>query len=114
MNELRKQIGQIFMVGLSGNALQQEELTLLHDFPVGGFILFKHNCSSPEQIRALCDSLWEVAPDPPPFIAIDQEGGTTLSCRNPSPIFLSPHESAKGVTQVSLTEPDTRLLQSSV
>jgi beta-N-acetylhexosaminidase len=94
VNELRKQIGQIFMVGLSGNALQQEELTLLHDFPVGGFILFKHNCSSPEQIRALCDSLWEVAPDPPPFIAIDQEGGTTH--RLPEPFTHFPFAARVG------------------
>ena len=94
MNELRKQIGQIFMVGLSGNALQQEELTLLHDFPVGGFILFKHNCSSPEQIRALCDSLWEVAPDPPPFIAIDQEGGTAH--RLPEPFTHFPFAARVG------------------
>ena len=94
MNELRKQIGQIFMVGLSGNALQQEELTLLHDFPVGGFILFKHNCSSPEQIRALCDSLWEIAPDPPPFIAIDQEGGTAH--RLPEPFTHFPFAARVG------------------
>lgn len=94
MNELRKQIGQIFMVGLSGNALQQEELTLLHDFPVGGFILFKHNCSSPEQIRALCDSLWEVAPNPPPFIAIDQEGGTAH--RLPEPFTHFPFAARVG------------------
>lgn len=94
VNELRKQIGQIFMVGLSGNALQQEELTLLHDFPVGGFILFKHNCSSPEQIRALCDSLWEVAPDPPPFIAIDQEGGTAH--RLPEPFTHFPFAARVG------------------
>ena len=94
VNELRKQIGQIFMVGLSGNALQQEELTLLHDFPVGGFILFKHNCSSPEQIRALCDSLWEVAPDPPPFIAIDQEGGTAH--RLPEPFTHFPFAALVG------------------
>ena len=75
MNELRQKIGQMFMVGLVGGALKPEELAILGDSPFGGFILFKHNCSSPEQIRALCDSLWKTAKDLPPLIAIDQEGG---------------------------------------
>jgi len=66
----------MFVVGLSTDRLKEDELEFLRDFPVGGFILFKHNCLSPGQIRALCGSLWKIFPDPPPFIAIDQEGGT--------------------------------------
>ena len=84
----------MFVVGLAGSALQQEELALLRDFPVGGFILFKNNCSSPGQIRALCDSLWKIAPDPPPFIAIDQEGGTAH--RLPEPFTHFPFAARMG------------------
>jgi beta-N-acetylhexosaminidase len=94
VNELRKQIGQMLMVGLASDALKEEELALLRDFPVGGFILFKHNCSSAERIRALCDSLWEIAPDPPPFIAIDQEGGTAH--RLPEPFTHFPFAARVG------------------
>jgi len=94
VNELRKQIGQMFMVGLADNALQEEEVGLLRDFPVGGFILFKHNCSSPGQIRALCESLWKIARDPPPFIAIDQEGGTAH--RLPEPFTHFPFATRVG------------------
>lgn len=94
MNELRKQIGQMFMVGLASDALKEEELALLRDFPVGGFILFKHNCLSPGQIRALCESVWKIAQDPSPFIAIDQEGGTTH--RLPEPFTHFPFAARVG------------------
>jgi beta-N-acetylhexosaminidase len=89
VDELRKKVGQMFMVGLAGNALKKEELAILRDCPFGGFVLFKHNCSSAEQIRALCDSLWNTARDLPPFIAIDQEGGNAHRLPKPFTHFPS-------------------------
>ena len=96
MDELKNKIGQLFVVGLAGTMLTQEERVLLRDFPAGGFILFKHNCASPGQIRALCDSLWKMAHDPPPFIAIDQEGGTAH--RLPEPFTHFPFAARIGET----------------
>ncbi len=63
------------MVGLKAERLSAEELSAFNDCPVGGFILFKHNLIEPEQIAALCRSLWHLGGEHPPFIAIDQEGG---------------------------------------
>src|ERR1043166_1407410 len=79
----------MFVVGLAGTALTQEEQAILKGFPVGGFVLFKNNCTSPEQIRALCGSLWKTATELPPFIAIDHEGGEAH--RLPKPFTHFPY-----------------------
>ena len=63
------------MVGVKAERLSAEELSVLNDLAVGGFILFKHNLIDPEQIVTLCRSLWNLGGEQPPFIAIDQEGG---------------------------------------
>ena len=89
MNGLRDKIGQMLMVGLAGEALTEEELLILRDYPFGGFIFFSHNCRTPQQIRALCHSLWQAAKDGPPFIAIDQEGGRVHRLPEPFTHFPS-------------------------
>jgi beta-N-acetylhexosaminidase len=68
-------LGQLFMVGVKAETLSAEELSAFNDLAVGGFILFKHNLTEPEQIVTLCRSLWDLGGEHPPFIAIDQEGG---------------------------------------
>ena len=75
MTSLKEQIGQMFMVGLKGEELTQEERDLLKDCPFGGFVLFSRNLKEPKEILSLCRSLWEASGETPPFIAIDQEGG---------------------------------------
>jgi len=78
------------MVGLTGSTVTKVELAVLRECPFGGFILFKHNCSAPEQIRALCDSLWKASKELPPFIAIDQEGGEAHRLPKPFTRFPVP------------------------
>jgi beta-N-acetylhexosaminidase len=75
MATLKEKVGQMFIVGLRGEALADEEKSLIERYPFGGFILFSHNCCEPAQIVCLSRSLWETANGHPPFIAIDQEGG---------------------------------------
>ena len=89
VSDLRKTIGQLFMVGLAGEALTEEELSILRDYPFGGFILFSHNCGTPQQIRELCLSLWQTTEDVPPFIAMDQEGGRVHRLPKPFTHFPS-------------------------
>ena len=72
---LRKMIGQMFMVGIKATELSGEERFVFNEVGIGGFILFKHNLTDPEQTVALCRSLWDLKSDHPPFIAIDEEGG---------------------------------------
>jgi beta-N-acetylhexosaminidase len=72
---LKEKIGQMVMVGVAGVELSREERSLFREYPFGGFILFRHNCSEAVQILSLCRSLWELRVDQGPLIAIDQEGG---------------------------------------
>ena len=75
MEMLREKIGQMIMVGCAGESLGADERMLFAEYGFGGYILFRRNCSEPRQIWTLCRDLWAQAPDQPPFIAIDEEGG---------------------------------------
>jgi beta-N-acetylhexosaminidase len=60
--------------GCAGQTLTAEEVAFFRDAEPWGFILFKRNCETPEQIRALVQSMREaVGRDAP--VLIDQEGG---------------------------------------
>ena len=94
MVTLREQIGRLIMVGCRGETLSRDEHRLFEEYGFGGFILFQKNCAEPRRILALCRSLWECAADPPPFIAIDQEGGNVQ--RLPAPFTRYPAASEIG------------------
>jgi beta-N-acetylhexosaminidase len=89
MATLRQKIGQMLLVGVKGLELSREEQTLFRQYPFGGFILFKHNCSDPIQILSLCRSLWNTGEELPPFIAIDEEGGRVHRLPKPFTHFPS-------------------------
>ncbi len=62
------------ILGLPGPALGAEERAFFADLDPWGFILFKRNCETPDQIRALTAALRDcVGRNAPVFI--DQEGG---------------------------------------
>lgn len=94
MSELRKKIGQMFMVGLAAEEIGANEQSLLRDYPFGGYIFFSHNLKEPKQILSLCRSLWQTGGEIPPFIAIDQEGGRVH--RLPPPFTHFPPAAALG------------------
>jgi len=71
---------QCLIVGLKGLELTTEEESLFRELEPAGYILFSRNLNSPEQIRALTDSLRDLSIDPP-FISIDQEGGRVWRTR---------------------------------
>ncbi len=64
-----------FISGSSGPVLTADEIAFFRDARPWGFILFKRNCETPEQIRALTAALREAADRPEAPILIDQEGG---------------------------------------
>jgi beta-N-acetylhexosaminidase len=88
METLREKVGQMFLVGCQGEALTDNARLLFAEYQFGGAILFKRNCAEPTQLLALCQSLWESAVAMPPFIAIDQEGGSVH--RLPAPFTHFP------------------------
>jgi len=84
--------GQILFVGISGTLLGPETRSLLARVRPGGIILFKRNVSSLADLASLCASLKEGL-DPPPLLAIDEEGGRVTR--------LAPH--VTGLPAASLT-----------
>ncbi len=64
-----------FIVGCSGLEITPDERAFFRDADPWGFILFKRNIDSPEQVRALTASLREIIGREDAPILIDQEGG---------------------------------------
>lgn len=96
MTTLTEKIGQMFIIGVQGEALSRDERLIIEQCGFGGFILFSHNCGEPKQILPLCRALWETGTELPPFIAIDQEGGRVH--RLPEPFTHFPPAAALGRT----------------
>ena len=69
-------------LGLSGLALTADERALFASADAAGYILFRRNVDTPDQVRALTASLVELAGRPLPIL-IDQEGGRVARLREP-------------------------------
>src|SRR4029450_10549033 len=81
---------QAAIYGLSGPELLAEERDFFRDSKPAGFILFKRNIASREQLRSLTDSLRELEGHDEVPILIDQEGGRVARMRPPEwPAFPS-------------------------
>ena len=79
LNELsmEEKLGQMMMVGFNGNHINDRIRDLVLKYKVGGFILYKKNFDSYEQMLKIIKELKELNSKNkiPLFIAIDQEGG---------------------------------------
>lgn len=72
----------------SGPELTADERALFKASDPAGYILFKRNCETPEQVRALTDSLRELSGRADVPILIDQEGGRVARLGPPHwPLF---------------------------
>ncbi len=71
MNEL----GQLFITGINGHYLTDEEARFISDEKIGGVILFDRNFESLGQVGELINSIQELNKQTPLFIALDYEGG---------------------------------------
>ena len=63
------------ILGCAGTVLSAEEIAFFRDVKPWGFILFKRNIETPDQVRALTAALRETVVRPDAPILIDQEGG---------------------------------------
>ena len=63
-----------FIAGSSGPTLTADEIAFFRDARPWGFILFKRNCDTPDQIRRLCGEMRAAVGRMAPIL-IDQEGG---------------------------------------
>ena len=63
------------ILGCTGPILDADECRFMADADPAGFILFKRNCETPEQVQALVSALREAVARPDAPVLIDQEGG---------------------------------------
>lgn len=78
---LRKKIGQLFMVGFDALEVNEHITRMIQQYHVGGIILFRRNVDTPQQVAKLCFDLQEInakVSSTPLLISIDQEGGMVM------------------------------------
>jgi beta-N-acetylhexosaminidase len=90
--------------GLSGPALTADERRLFAACRPAGYILFQRNIETPEQLRALTDSLRDLHGDPDLPLLIDQEGGRVSRMKPPHwPAFPAPVAFGEAYAKAPLT-----------
>ncbi|WP_337099306.1 beta-N-acetylhexosaminidase [Paenibacillus sp. YIM B09110] len=74
---LNEKIGQMIIVGLEGTKADKEAIKMIKENKIGGFILFKDNMSSADQIVSLLNALKSEneSNNIPLWLSVDQEGG---------------------------------------
>jgi beta-N-acetylhexosaminidase len=90
LSELKSKIGQLFMAGMPGTALDKGTEALIREFNPGGIILFARNIADPVQLARLCLDLQSRSLEyhgTPLFLAVDQEGGRVARLREPFTSF---------------------------
>lgn len=74
-----EKIGQMVMIGIQGTKVDDDSLYMLHQFHMGGVILFDRNMESPEQVKQLTSDLQAQSNEKVPlFIGVDEEGGDVV------------------------------------
>lgn len=81
-----EKIGQMVMMGIHGEDVTDDSLFMLHQYHIGGVILFDRNMSSREQVTNLNAHLQEQAYEKLPLlIAVDEEGGRVARMKEALP-----------------------------
>lgn len=81
-----EKIGQMVMMGIHGEDVTDDSLFMLHQYHIGGVILFDRNMYSKEQVANLNAHLQEQAYEKLPLlIAVDEEGGRVARMKEALP-----------------------------
>ncbi|PGH21421.1 hypothetical protein AJ80_03212 [Polytolypa hystricis UAMH7299] len=110
--QMRKLLGQLFIVGFDGlTATDEIKRLICAPYYVGNIVLFQRNISTPEQLIALVNELQQTASDAghqrPLFISVDQENGLVtriippVAARLPGAMALGATRSVDDILQVS-------------
>lgn len=103
---VEQKIGELFMVGLSGESLSDSEKETLKDYKFGNFYLSKSNISNATQLTSLTKELQSFAKENNnvyAFIGTSSGLGTRNELRNINGLDLSSHAIAS-MTSASLVE----------
>ena len=71
-------LGALFMSGISGLVLTEEEKKFIASEKIGGIILFSNNYENPQQLGKLVNSIQSLRDHYPLLIAVDHEGGRVI------------------------------------
>lgn len=69
--------------GAKGHRLSNQEASFFAEHRPAGFILFRRNVDTPDQVRALVEEMKRAADNPDALVLIDQEGGRVARLRPP-------------------------------
>ena len=73
---LSEKVGQMIMIGINETTATDDNLFMLHQYHIGGIILFDRNMKNPDQVKELTATLQREAGEKVPlFFAVDEEGG---------------------------------------
>ena len=75
---------QAAIYGLAGAELTSEERAFFRDADAAGYILFRRNCETPEQVLRLTEALREISGRAELPVLIDQEGGRVVRMQPPA------------------------------
>ena len=101
MQNLPEQVGQLLIVGFEGSGWNQDLAKLLQTVRPGGVIFFQRNIMTSNEFQQLVAQVrtsLESPASPPPFLAMDLEGGLVDRLRE----ALSPLPSASDATRAGL------------
>lgn len=95
---LDEKIGQLFIVSMDGEEVNESTIRLIKDNKIGGIILFQKNIKDSKQLVTLVNLLKETNKDNPIslFLSIDEEGGRVT--RMPKEIKKLPSSKLVGKT----------------
>ncbi|AIF44421.1 beta-N-acetylhexosaminidase [Virgibacillus sp. SK37] len=101
VRELKRQIGQMLVVGFDGKTMPKHMKEMIHEYHIGGIILFSRNIGTPSEVLQLTTALQKEAKQAgyqqPLFICIDQENGIVRRLGEGTTAF--PGAMALGATQ---------------
>ena len=89
-----EKVGQMVMIGVQGTEVTDDSLYMLHQYHMGGVILFDRNMESADQTKKLIADLQAQADQKVPlFIGVDEEGGQVVRGKS----FLTPPPSEQAI-----------------
>lgn len=83
LRDLRRQVGQLAIVGFDGLTIPPDLKRVAAAFDLGGVIYFARNIAEPSQVADLSREAASLARDWPLWISVDQEGGRVARLRRP-------------------------------
>lgn len=90
---LPEKVGQLVMIGVQGQELNDDSRYMLNQYHIGGVILFDRNLQSAEQTTKLTADLQSQAGKVPLLIGIDEEGGRVVRGKS----FITPPPAAQSL-----------------